>query len=216
VIEFSRETAVHYAHRLGVPLDAAAILSPARRRAALPPWLVPELVATDAARVKLDAWFDRGMPDAPAAEELLGSETFIGDEIANHSAARTIAAMPPPIACYVAAQCRVLVLGAQMLGFCSAPIQTDRPWLLAIVARDSVELFESIVVHEAAHAWLLPEPAPGTRAPSAFESATLRTVVAPPDLVETLAMMRRAHARNEAQCRDLVRALGYRDPSDFG
>jgi hypothetical protein len=210
-VDFGRSDVARLAAQLGIEMPDRVLCSPDRRREALPPWLTPAFVATEPARQKLAAWIAAGKPDAPTADAVLTGSTLFGDELANHTAARIVAELPPPMANYITTRCTVVTLGQSMLGCCSPPLPTSRPWTLLVSA--APHAFAGILVHEAAHGWLMPEPAPGTAAPSAFASSTLRDAMPPSDLAVSVRAMRQQSERDEAQAQALVEALGFVDPS---
>jgi hypothetical protein len=216
-IEFSRGQCAAYAEQLGLALNDYILASPERRLAALPSWLRPPLVATAAARQKLAAWIASGKPDAPTQADALVGQQHIGDELLAHAIARTLSALPAPLGHYAIGHCQFISVGASIRGFCAPHVSHERPWLIVLsTAGQDVPLFEAVVAHEVSHAWLLEEPPPNVTCLSSFaQNVIMHAQTVPTDVADSINRERHRYARNERQCRELVEALGYRDPSDW-
>jgi hypothetical protein len=217
----SRAEAEVYAGWLGISL--ASCHSAPQRAERLPAWLTHAFVATEAARGKLQAWAAaRGTLAAPVLSpaEVLVAQQHVGDALLAHLVAHVLAALPPPMRDYLLRQAVYVSIGTSIRGFCSPALGSDAQcWRLVCASHgDDAELFEAIVAHESAHAWLLDEPVPGDRAPLSFVSDTIASTHLA-DVAEAarpaVEVARGHRARHERQCIALVRALGWRDPSDF-
>jgi hypothetical protein len=216
-VDFGRSDVARLAAQLGIEMPDRVLCSPTARREALPPWLTPAFVATEPARQKLAAWIAAGKPDAPTPADALVTQQHIGDELLAHAIARTLSALPAPLGHYAVGHCQFISVGASIRGFCAPHVSHERPWLIVLsTAGQDVPLFEAVVAHEVAHAWLLEEPQPNVTCPSSFaQNVVMHAQTVPTDVADSINHERHRYARNERQCRELVEALGYRDPSDW-
>lgn len=210
---FSRAEIEHWARTFGVGITdvPSAVLA----REALPRWLVPELVATEAARHKLEQYAQAPQLDA---ETVAARLRYVGDPAMLGTIARTIAEkLPPPMAAYTLDRVVVAGVGALWRGFASAALgDGQRPWRVVLGPMPTVDEFDGLTVHELAHAWLEHEPTAEMRAPSALVDDTLRTWSGeiPPHAFGIVNAFRGESERRERRARALVRALGLRDPSE--
>lgn len=117
------------------------------------------LLATPAARQRLQRWVEAGRPDADPERV-----TFIGEDNGQVEDAvhRVLVAAPAPVRWHVVRFVTVIGLGANVAGFCAvrpprlprAP-HGERPMLVVIAAVGCNEAeLEGLAAHELAHSWL--------------------------------------------------------------
>jgi hypothetical protein len=137
---------------------------PTERPKHLPSWLIPALVATEGACVRLRRWWTAGQPDADP-EHI----TFAGDEEIRRAAVHVLTRVPACVRYHAVSSTLIVGVGRSSVGWQQTapqlPSPADEPLGVVCVsghAVDDVNL-HAIVAHELAHQWLI---SPGTaRAP---------------------------------------------------
>jgi hypothetical protein len=198
----------------------ATATGPGERMVQIPGWLQTELVATPEAESKLRLWSESTPPPWTNSDAgtILPNLYFYGDvEIAAHTA-DVLSQLPTPVAAYVRRATTFTGAGLSLHGHCgSRPDFGSRPWWIELSATNGVERLRDVVAHEVAHAWLLPEPAPGQTTATAFAWSTIVHLPIPDDLdlspetLECVAQRRALSARRETEARALTRAWGFSD-----
>jgi hypothetical protein len=202
-----------YARLLGIkPVADAA--RPRVRGRHLPAWATRELVQTPAAREKLArlaAAHPGGWPTL-TAEQVFASMACVGDPVLTERVARVIAdRLPAPVSAYALTRVQFVLVGRAILGFCAAPLPTDRPWTIVVSYQRH---FDAIVAHEVGHSWLLGEPAPHLRVASSFWMSTIEHTPieqVPPSARLYVMTLRRQIQQHEEEVRALTRSWGFRD-----
>src|SRR5262245_34087793 len=88
---------------------------------ALTPWLVPEMLVTEAARDRLRRWAEGGglaEPDSPAARRaIIRNITIIGDDLLDPLVQKALLQIPPPVLDHVWRHALLLPVGRSCGGF---------------------------------------------------------------------------------------------------
>jgi len=210
-----------YCHLLGLePVDC----SPVERTRRVPAWMCPELIPTEPAREKLKAWAQRTPRDkwdAPAdPATVLVSLVCIGDHVLAHVTARTLAErLPAPVVDYLLTRVVFVALGVTVKGFCSAPLPAQEKFVVGLSAgaagdAGALDRFTNVVGHEAAHAWLMPQPDSDTVAATSFWMNCVHDL--PINKVPAAALLavnteRSGYARDEKLAKMLAHCWGFTD-----
>ena len=199
---------------LGQPPDET--ISPADRSVSLPPWCQPELLQTSQAEDKLRAFASRR--NRLSAEDVLVDLHAYGDAAITRAIARVLAdRLPPPVTGYLMAASTWLSAGLTIGGFCGPPIPYGaRPVQIVVTTSPGAapKRLDDLIAHEAAHAWLLPEPSAQAELWTAFKRETVHTVplrLVPADAVNTVRAIRDVEDLDERQAKRLARAWGFDD-----
>jgi hypothetical protein len=139
---------------------------------------------------------------------------FHGDNLLHHLVTRLVCDLPAPVAWYTLERIAILAVGKTVLGWCGAPpYLAGRPFVVVLSAADgSRDQIRAMAAHELAHAWLMPEPAPGVMSPPAFWQDTVlfsKLEDVPAAARQAIADAQCENARQERLARALVRSWGF-------
>lgn len=187
------------------------------RAAALPSWLIPELIPNDTSRDRLRA--SKYALDAPALDpaDALVRLHAVGDTVWPHVLARLLSerTIPRCVAEFVLDNTTFVTVGIDLLGFCAPRFDfADRPFVVVLMAHgddeDALQRSEAVAVHECAHVWTRPVPAVPCREAFAF-STIMRTSLdqVPTESVADVIAARRTYERAEREANALMRAWGF-------
>lgn len=192
-------------------------LTPLERAAAIPTWLIPELVCTEAARMRLRRWADCGRP-ALSRRAVARDVVVLGLARIRSMLVAAVRRTPPPVAHYLVHHTWIVGGGQGLLGWVQ---QAPRPpagalqlvWLDGKLDPGGVW---SVAGHEFAHAWLL-ATAPADQVPTLHEReraarapARLAAKWGRPDLLATERQRQlRALRRDEIEAARLAAAWGF-------
>jgi len=204
-----------YCELLGQAPDL--VLSPLERAAALPRWLVPELICTEAARARLCRWADCGRP-VPARRVLRRDLVVLGLERVRPMVVAAVRRTPPPVAHYLVHHAWLVGGSRGVLGWTQQAPRAPVGPLHIIWLEGKMDMSElwGVVGHELAHTWLLPT-APADHVPTLHErerAARLPRRLAAewgrPDLLATEMQRKlRLVRRDEVEAARLARAWGF-------
>jgi hypothetical protein len=191
---------------LGLPFDPA--LRPLEREAALPAWATLALIATAAAQERLALWSAAGSREN-TPDDLVRRLRFLGDDGIRSIVLGVLHEdVAPPAAAYLLANALFVGCGLTARGWMirAAPPAASLFVLVSGASGDRAEV-RSILLHEAAHAWLMAEPAPLPAIEDVFAEVTAGLLRAA-DRPELMGGIFRDEVRDERQADELARAWG--------
>jgi hypothetical protein len=183
-------------------------LTPAARAKELPAWICRELVATEAARDRLRGWVEAGS-HSPTADDVVRRTRFLGDFGIRQVVLETLhKRVAPPAAYFLLERAFFVGIGFSaegMTAMCSAPPGPSMAAVLICGASRDPRQIRNVVLHELAHAWLLPDGSDPVEAVSSISAATILGAASDP---EWMARLRRNLELSERQADALARAWG--------
>ena len=227
-IDRGEEAWDHFARR-STPPARAAILH------ALAPWLVPEMLATQAARERLRRWSEGGglaASDTPEVRRaIIGRIHILGDDMLQPLVEEALLRMPPPVLDHLQHHTVILPVGLSAAGVCSLdawpepdavevrrpiPMRYGRPpgvWAHLFRRRpreeDQAAEFMALVGHECAHAWLVSAPTPSERLPRAEATEHYERLIKCAVEWNLLDKVIKPRERDEHQAEALALAWGF-------
>jgi len=210
----SRTEYEEYCALLSLPPNE--LLSPMARLAALPPWFSAELVATEAARIRLRAWAAAGSPPV-TADDVCRRCQFIGDDkIEDVVRLALLEKIAPPVAGFLLDEMLWVGTGWSTGGWCSQTAlsprvaATGRLQIIAISGRSQdAAAVHDYVTHEAAHAWLEADVVRPIRPEEIYNAKSSRLLQAARDANKMRTYMQELQ-RGEAAADALARRWGGR------
>lgn len=144
-------------------------------------WLTAELVATEAARARLRAWFLAGTPrraSGPSRAQIAERLQFIGDAEIRRIVLDVLMTLPPVVVEHALRSAVFLGVGRESAGWITplpifASPETNRMMIVLNGQSDDLSLAKT-TAHEIAHLWLEPIPDAATVPPPAERMAPLQ------------------------------------------
>jgi hypothetical protein len=190
---------------------AGAVVSERQRLLELlgAPWASDELLATEAARDRLRAWYAAGRP-VPTVDRLVRELRYLGDAEIRAIALEALHEIPPPVTDFLLDHALICGVGWSARGWCiRAALGAPSVLILLSGASHDRDDLRDYLKHEAAHAWLelvpaAPMPAEDVYNESAF---ALLTAAARPELMRDVLA---DEAASERRADALARSWGAR------